>query len=92
MLKIVFSNMIKRDYKKASKRGKDMEKLSVTLKLLANRQKLPRNYRDHQLAGNFEEYRECHVGGEGDWFLLYQVIEDKLILFATGTGTHVDLF
>ncbi len=29
-------------------------------------------YRDHPLKGNYIDYRECHVDGEGDWLLIYK--------------------
>ena len=53
---------------------------------------MPPEYRDHPLKGNYNGYRECHVGGEGDWLLIYKKYEDKLILVFTATGTHSDLF
>ena len=36
------------------------------------------------------DFRECHI--EPDWLLLYQIYEDTLILSATATGSHADLF
>ncbi|MBR1738515.1 MAG: type II toxin-antitoxin system mRNA interferase toxin, RelE/StbE family, partial [Firmicutes bacterium] len=32
----------------------------------------------------------CHI--EPDWLLMYQYYDDILILSATATGTHADLF
>jgi mRNA interferase YafQ len=90
MLEIVYTNKMKRDVKLMKKRGKDLSKLIVTLALLSDRQKLPTNYHDHQLSGNLSDFRECHI--VGDWLLIYKVFEDKLILSATATGTHSDLF
>jgi mRNA interferase YafQ len=58
--------------------------------MLAARQSMPEKYRDHQLKGKMKEYRECHI--EPDWLLIYQIFEDELILSASGTGTHSDLF
>ncbi|MBQ7081388.1 MAG: type II toxin-antitoxin system mRNA interferase toxin, RelE/StbE family [Fibrobacter sp.] len=37
-----------------------------------------------------KNFRECHI--EPDWLLMYQIINDELILSATATGTHADLF
>nr|WP_290762745.1 type II toxin-antitoxin system mRNA interferase toxin, RelE/StbE family [Fibrobacter sp. UBA4297] len=37
-----------------------------------------------------KDFRECHI--EPDWLLMYQIINDELILSATATGTHADLF
>ena len=81
---------MKRDAKRMKKRGKDMSKLSIALNLLAGRKPMPERYFDHQLTGNLKDFRECHL--EPDWLLVYQVYEDILVLSATGTGTHSDLF
>ena len=47
-------------------------------------------YRDHQLSGNMSDFRECHI--EPDWLLIYRVEDDRLIIIATETGTHANLF
>ena len=81
---------MKRDAKRMRKRGKDMGKLTVALNLLASQKPMPERYFDHQLTGNLKDFRECHI--EPDWLLFYQIFEDTLILSASGTGTHSDLF
>ena len=90
MLEIEFTNKMKRDVKLMKKRGKDIAKLTAALNLLANRAPMPERYQDHSLTGNLKDFRECHI--EPNWLLIYQIFEDKLILSATGTGTHSDLF
>ena len=90
MLKIEFTGKMKRDTKRARKRGKDMAKLETALRLLSANKPMPASYRDHQLKGSLRDFRECHI--EGDWLLIYQIIEEKLLLYATETGTHSDLF
>ena len=81
---------MKHDTRLMKKRGKDMSKLVVVLDLLASGNPLPENYKDHQLSGSLKDFRECHI--EPDWLLMYQVFEGELILSATATGTHADLF
>jgi mRNA interferase YafQ len=81
---------MKRDAKLMQKRGKDISKLTTALSLLASGEPMPPKYRDHQLSGNLSDFRECHI--EGDWLLMYQVFEGSLVLSASGTGTHSDLF
>ena len=81
---------MKRDVKRIVKRGKDISKLTATLDLLATRGLMPERYKDHPLKGDMQGYRECHI--EPDWLLIYQIIDDELILLASGTGTHSDLF
>jgi mRNA interferase YafQ len=83
---------MKRDVKRLKKRKYDMSKLTSTLNLLLQEKPMPPEYRDHQLKGKLSDFRECHVCGEGDWLLMYQVFEDELVLSASATGTHQDLF
>ncbi|GHU59712.1 hypothetical protein FACS1894133_7020 [Clostridia bacterium] len=90
MLKLEYTPQMKRDVKRMRKRGKDMSKLDSVLKTLVSRETLHSKHKDHRLRGNMSAYRECHI--EPDWLLLYQIFEDKLILSASGTGTHSDLF
>ena len=87
-----YSNGFRRNRKLLIKRGYDMTKLEITIDLLLKGDLIPPEYRDHPLKGNFTGYRECHVGGEGDWLLIYKKQNDKLILVFTATGTHSDLF
>jgi mRNA interferase YafQ len=90
MLRIQFTNKMKRDVKRIIKRGKDKSKLLAALDLLASQLPMPEKYHDHALKGEMDGYRECHI--EPDWLLIYEIIEDSLILLAIGTGTHSDLF
>ena len=90
MYKIVYTNRMKKDAKLMKKRGKDMGKLVNILSLLASGDPLPAQYKDHSLTGSLHDFRECHI--EPDWLLMYQIYEDILILSATATGSHADLF
>lgn len=90
MYKIYYTNRMKKDVKLMKRRGKDLDKLVNVLSLLANGNSLPVQYKDHALTGNLQGFRECHI--EPDWLLMYQIHEDTLILSATATGSHADLF
>jgi mRNA interferase YafQ len=90
MLAIEYTNKMKRDARRMVKRGVDMSKLTSVLNLLANRTELPEKHHDHPLRGDMLGFRECHI--EPNWLLIYQIIEDRLVLIAAGTGTHSDLF
>jgi mRNA interferase YafQ len=81
---------MKRDVKRMDKRGKNISVLIAALDMIASGSQMPEIYKDHQLKGKMRKYRECHI--EPDWLVIYQIIEDRLILSATGTGTHDDLF
>lgn len=90
MFDIRFNNRMKRDVKLMKKRGKDLSKLENILTKLANGENLPDKNKDHQLKGEWQDFRECHI--EPDWLLIYRIEDDELILYATATGTHADLF
>lgn len=90
MYQIHFTSKMKKDVKRMKKRGKDISKLTSVLSTLASGKKLPYQNHDHQLLGNMSDFRECHI--EPDWLLVYRIEEDMLILTATETGTHANLF
>ena len=90
MYKISYTNRMKKDVKLMKRRGKDLNKLVNVLSILADGNPLPVQYKDHSLTGNLHDFRECHI--EPDWLLMYQIHEDTLILSATATGSHADLF
>lgn len=72
------------------KRGKDLEKLKYVVNELANQRPLDEKYRDHELTGNYRNFRECHI--EPDWLLIYRIEKGELTLTLVRTGTHSDLF
>ncbi len=84
------TSQFERDLKRQAKRGKDLEKLHDVIVSLQKHRPLPRSHRDHALKGDWDGFRECHVGGEGDWLLVYVRQAGKLILFRT--GKHEDIF
>ena len=90
MYNLRFTNKIQRNIKLMKKRGKDLDKLTVVLKLLQNGEELPSKYKDHALTGNYLGCRECHI--EPDWLLVYEIINEELIILLLTTGSHSDLF
>ena len=89
-LQVQWTTQFKKDYKLAMKRGRNIEALDDTIRMIANETPLPQKYCDHALTGNYKGFRECHV--EPDWLLVYAVEKDVLILTLFRTGTHSDLF
>ena len=85
------SQQFKKGRKLAKKQRKDLSLLSWAIEQLARDIPLPENWRDHRLKGNLKRFRECHIGGSGDWLLVYEKRETDLILYLVGTGTHSDL-
>lgn len=87
---VIYTPKFKRDYKLMQKRGYEIESIKDVITKLANGEELPERNRDHALTGNYKGYRECHI--KPDWLLIYQIVDEELILFLTRTGTHADLF
>lgn len=87
---VKFTSQFKKDLKLSQKQGKDPEKLFEVIEKLANGETLDEKYRDHSLTGNYKGCRECHV--EPDWLLIYEVIDDVLVLMLYRVGTHSELF
>jgi len=90
MLELVTTTAFRKDLKLAKKRGYDLSLIEVVLDMLLEEQILPERYKDHALLGNYTGFRECHI--LPDWLLIYSINKSELILTASRTGTHSDLF
>lgn len=90
MLTIKYHTMFKKDFKRIKKRGYDISRLEKIVRLLANEVPLPEQFKDHNLSGNYNGFRECHIAP--DWLLIYQVNNNELVLVLSRTGSHSDLF
>ena len=89
-MQVQWTTQFKKDYKLAVKRGRNIEALDDTIRMIASETPLPPKYCDHVLSGNYNGFRECHV--EPDWLLIYAVEKNVLTLTLSRTGTHSDLF
>ena len=92
MLNLEYTNQFKKDIKKITKQGLDIEKLHKVIDILQKQEKLPKQYRDHLLVNsrNYKNMRECHI--EADWLLIYKIYDDAMVLVAVRTGSHSELF
>ena len=90
MLTLQTTSKFRKDYKLAKKRGLKLELLEIVIDILLQEKVLDEKYRDHALTGNYIGFRECHI--QPDWLLIYAVDKNKLVLIASRTGTHSDLF
>ena len=87
---IKITNQFKKDWKLAIKQGKDAGKLLAIVERLANGEVLEEKYRDHDLSGNYQGCRECHI--EPDWLLIYEIFDDVLVLLLNRAGSRSELF
>ena len=90
MLKLETTVQFRRDYKRMMKRGSKRELIEKVIETLLEEKQLDAKYRDHELVGDYIGFRECHI--QPDWLLIYRIDKGRLILTASRTGTHADLF
>lgn len=89
MREIVRQSRFKADLKRVSRSGShQLDNLLAVLTMLANGEPLPARYHDHELGGDWNDHRECHI--KPDWLLIYRIEPERLILVRT--GSHADLF
>ncbi|MCD7805380.1 MAG: type II toxin-antitoxin system YafQ family toxin [Oscillospiraceae bacterium] len=76
--------------KLAKKQNKNLDLLFEVIDKLANDETLEAKFRDHNLTGDYVNFRECHI--EPDWLLIYKKEADILVLLLQRVGSHSDLF
>jgi mRNA interferase YafQ len=90
MLNLQPTSQYRKDRKRAIKRGLPMNLLDDVLQTLAEEKPLAPKHKDHALVGDYAGFRECHI--LPDWLLIYAIDKGNLILIASRTGSHSDLF
>jgi mRNA interferase YafQ len=92
MRRIERTNVFHRDFKR-EKRGQHRREvealLTLAISLLAEDKPLPEKNRDHALAGEWQDFRECHL--KPDLLLIYRKSE-RDILQLVRMGSHSELF
>lgn len=88
--RLTTTTQFNKDYKLIKKRGYDLTRLEKVLSKLVSGEELDSKYKDHSLIGDYIGFRECHI--QSDWLLIYAIDENNLILTASRTGSHSDLF
>ena len=87
---LILTGKFKKSLKLAKKRGLDLKLLDKVITMLQNDIPLEEKYRDHELRGKYQGFRECHI--QPEWLLIYLKENDVLTLTLVDTGTHADLF
>lgn len=90
MMKFETTSQYRKDIKRMKKQGIDLSLLNQVIQALLQGESLEPKFNDHALKGNYVGHRECHI--RPDWLLIYAINKDKLILTATRTGSHSELF
>lgn len=83
-----------KDWERLSRSGRfDLNRLKEAMALLiANDEPLGAEWLDHPLKGNWDTYRECHIGG--DFLLIYRITKASKVeqIIFVRAGTHAELF
>jgi len=94
MYGVIRTKQFERSYRTLKKSGLLKPALAREIEcvvgVLAEGKRLPENCADHQLKGELQAYRECHI--KGDLLLVYQKREKELVLVLVELGSHSYLF
>ena len=90
LLELKETTQFRKDLKRMVKRNLNIDLLDEIIQTLREQKPLDQKHHDHELIGNFAGFRECHI--QPDWLLIYLIDGENLILTASRTGTHSDLF
>jgi len=87
-LKLKRHKLFKKDMAKVTITDTQYSKFIIYMTLLLEGKTLPAESKDHMLKGEWQGYREFHLGG--DLLLIYLLNEESLILVRI--GSHSQLF
>lgn len=87
---LILTGKFKKSLKLAKRRGLNLELLDEVVTMLQKNIPLEEKYRDRELKGKYQGFRECHI--QPDWLLIYLKENDVLTLTLVDTGSHADLF
>ena len=87
---IQITNRFKKSLDLSYRRNLDLKLLMEVIHTLAKGEKLHAKHRPHTIEGYETIIFECHI--KPDWLLLWQQIDNELILVLLDTGSHSDLF
>ena len=87
---LVLTGKFKKSLKLAKKRGLNINQLNDVVSMLQRDIPLEEKYREQELKGAYQGFRECHI--QPDWLLIYLKDSEVITLTLVDTGTHADLF
>ncbi|MCX6279014.1 MAG: type II toxin-antitoxin system YafQ family toxin [Bacteroidetes bacterium] len=90
MFDVFITGQFKKDYKKVCRdAGFSDEDFEKIVNLLRMREKLPAEYKDHPLKGNYKDCRELHL--LFDLLIIYMVDEPAKKIRLIRLGSHSEL-
>lgn len=88
MLKLKRHKLFVKDFARATMSEQHYVKYIIYLSNILKQESLPQEALDHQLQGEYSDFRELHISG--DLLLIYRVADDTLELIRI--GSHSQLF
>lgn len=85
---IIYSKEYRKAIKKLDK--SILPQIEYVIDKLANDEILETKFKDHQLKGEYKDFRECHI--KPDLLLIYRKNSNLLILIAFKLGSHSEIF
>ncbi|CUU92018.1 MULTISPECIES: type II toxin-antitoxin system YafQ family toxin [Campylobacter] len=85
---IIYSKEYRKAIKKLDKSV--LPQIEYVIDKLANDEILETKFKDHQLKGEYKDFRECHI--KPDLLLIYRKNSNLLILIAFKLGSHSEIF
>lgn len=82
------TSQFKRDVKRMQRRGKSFDEFKLVIERIALGEPPDPKHKDHDLTGQYQGTRECHI--QPDWLVIYELSGDEVVLIRT--GTHSDWF
>ena len=89
MRRLVPTSSYRKALKLAEKQGRDFDELDTVITLLMDDKKIPDKYRDHDIHGEWNGFRELHV--LPDWLLIYKKVPPD-VLKLVALGSHSELY
>jgi len=91
----MLSTFSTKEYEKSLQKYLKIKKFSISklesvIIKLQNQISLDKKFQDHSLKGKLSHQRECHI--YPDILLVYEVVDEKLILILVNLGSHSELF
>jgi mRNA interferase YafQ len=90
MLEVVPTTSFKRDLKRYKHKKDIVEELHDIILLLSKGETLDPSKKDHNLIGNYVNFRECHV--RNDILLIYKIDKKTSSLYLARFGSHSEVF
>lgn len=90
MLEIVPTKSFNKDLKKYQHRKDIIKELYDVISTLSKEKPLLLSKKDHNLVGNYVNYRECHV--RNDLLLIYKIDKKTSSLYLARFGSHSEVF